>query len=652
MHSWCGASAGTDEYESQRICSECAGTDYEEIQRNDRPSQANPDSAAEEGVNTSAPGPSSSLTERRREKIQALLKPEGSLQKRNRVRLSYRHKAEVVKLIKEGSSYSSICSQYGISLRSCKRLKKDADIIEEKGEGSAYHAQRKSARSSKFPKIEAHLLKFINAARQARLSVTRESIRMRALMLRDQELRTNKEGDATQAALKSFTASDRWISKFTKRHELKSVTLHGEARRVDLKAVKKKAEELCERLQPYDAENIYSMGETALLYKLMPKKSYGLPSDNNTVRGTKGMNAEDRVTMIICTNATGTHTLPIALIGSVQNPDAFGIRPCPLPYFQQRKAWNDSNTSQKWFREVFLREVRKRKSGKVALVLDNASSHDAKLVDAKGMVDIFYLPPNCTALKKPMDMGMIAIVKKKYKYSLLSTVFELLEERENLRQGCRHWQAGTRGLYEGHEPHVLDAAELIVAILETLDPIGIQKCWLKSNILPTAAREKLNTSLHQNARRGGQNDFKQELQVIVRNVTTLLMETKESRQFHRSKENDISDMAVLGNEDIERWLNLEESNDLRELHESEALDEVERLVREESCPEVQGENQVSAAPARNRAETDMEEPLLASEVAECFGRFQAYAASRSWVVAGAHLRKAKQALLHNIKSAD
>ena len=44
---------------------------------------------------------------------------------------------------------------------------------------------------------------------------------------------------------------------------------------------------------------------------------------------------KDSVMLITCTHATGTHKIPLAMIGKAENPY------CPLPYKSQKNAWND-----------------------------------------------------------------------------------------------------------------------------------------------------------------------------------------------------------------------------------------------------------------------------------------------------------------------
>jgi hypothetical protein len=41
------------------------------------------------------------------------------------------------------------------------------------------------------------------------------------------------------------------------------------------------------------------------------------------------------------------------------------------------------------------------------------------LKDPQGQVKVVFLPPNVTSVYQPMDAGVIAMVKKKYRYRLL-----------------------------------------------------------------------------------------------------------------------------------------------------------------------------------------------------------------------------------------
>ena len=65
------------------------------------------------------------------------------------------------------------------------------------------------------------------------------------------------------------------------------------------------------------------MDETGLNYHLLPRQSYVHKSASGA-RGTKHMNSKDRVTLYIATNSTGTHKVPLAMIGNSKNPCCLG----------------------------------------------------------------------------------------------------------------------------------------------------------------------------------------------------------------------------------------------------------------------------------------------------------------------------------------
>jgi len=69
----------------------------------------------------------------------------------------------------------------------------------------------------------------------------------------------------------------------------------------------------------YDLENVYNMDETGLFFHLLPRYSLLMPDGD--ISTTKGKNkSKDWVSLIVCTNAVGTHKIPCALIGKPKAP--------------------------------------------------------------------------------------------------------------------------------------------------------------------------------------------------------------------------------------------------------------------------------------------------------------------------------------------
>jgi hypothetical protein len=138
------------------------------------------------------------------------------------------------------------------------------------------------------------------------------------------------------------------------------------------------------------------MDEIGLFFPLLPRYSLLMPNEDiSTARGKKKV--KDRVSLIVCTNASGSHKIPCALIGKPQEAACIKDRQWPIPYFNQAKAWMDVETCCKWFNEVSYPEVKKRTGRRVQLLMDNGPGH----IEAfeHNNIRIVFFPPNCTSYK-------------------------------------------------------------------------------------------------------------------------------------------------------------------------------------------------------------------------------------------------------------
>jgi len=112
-------------------------------------------------------------------------------------------------------------------------------------------------------------------------------------------------------------------------------------------------------LAAYDPENIYSMNETALQYRCLPSRTYIAAERRRRVRGSKAMNAKDRVTLVLECTATGSQKIPVAIIGCAAFPQCLKppLEGFPLPYFSQQSAWMDGSVYEKRFKTASLPSV-------------------------------------------------------------------------------------------------------------------------------------------------------------------------------------------------------------------------------------------------------------------------------------------------------
>ena len=360
-------------------------------------------------------------------------------------------KVQIGEALKRGIPVGKLARDFNVDTKTVYRCGQALEASREavaNGKGT-----RTRNRGGNFDKIDAKVLEMILRFRQAGYAVSKRAIEMMGKKV------YGKMVESGEMEKDIFTASAGWAMNLIRRNGLKVRRLHGEA--ADAKVIAHECENairtLQQELRSYDLSNIYNMDETGLFFRCLPKQSYVLPcEDTKTTRGGKNMSAKDRITLLVCTNAAGDRC-PLTIIGTSATPACFRVRNVPkhITYLQQDRAWSDSRTMSQWFHFHFLPFVRKQNSKRVALILDNAPSHAINLVDAEGQVKIFNLPENTTSIYQPMDAGIIAALKTRYKYDLLVEILARLDEAPLAREATKDWKKGTRGLQEGMKPNIL-----------------------------------------------------------------------------------------------------------------------------------------------------------------------------------------------------
>ena len=111
-----------------------------------------------------------------------------------------------------------------------------------------------------------------------------------------------------------------------------------------------------------------------------------------------------------------------------------------------------------------------------------------------------YLPPKCTAKHQPLDLGLIATSKIRYRSSLLSATLDVLQGRRLSNHGIQSTTGrGKWGLEEGQLPHIGDAMKLFNQSWSSISKTSIMKCWIKSECLGTMHVMHLNSMLTSSA---------------------------------------------------------------------------------------------------------------------------------------------------------
>ena len=228
----------------------------------------------------------------------------------------------------------------GISKTQVHHIKLKENVVNDALESGSLRSDSKVlSKPLKFKEIDDAVFQWFKkvrdpSSRRKPLPLSRGLIQARAR--REAELRN----------ICNFKASDGWFQNWRKRYNIpRRKILRGEAGDINIEDVETALEEIRAKLASFKAENVYNVDETSLFYRAMPTRSYYLnhPDKRLTGRGSKSLSPKDRITMLLCVNATGTSKVPPLLIGTAERPFCFRPPnpPCPLPYCHQPSAWCD-----------------------------------------------------------------------------------------------------------------------------------------------------------------------------------------------------------------------------------------------------------------------------------------------------------------------
>ena len=186
----------------------------------------------------------------------------------------------------------------------------------------------------------------------------------------------------------------------------------------------------------YSRHQVFNFGETGLVFKMLPAARTYATQQTSSARRRKA--PKDRVTLGVCTNASGSIRHSLVFIGKQKNPSAFKNRTpesLKVNYYNQRNAWMDAGNFEHWFRYKFIPfvslKLQNMGSDKKALLLvDNCSAHPNPDEISTSKFLVTFLPPKVTSLIQPMDQGVIETLKRLYKKVLLRDFLLALETPE------------------------------------------------------------------------------------------------------------------------------------------------------------------------------------------------------------------------------
>ncbi|XP_043494104.1 tigger transposable element-derived protein 1-like [Polistes fuscatus] len=286
------------------------------------------------------------------------------------------------------------------------------------------------ANEFKLEKTEKALVLWIKDLTKKRLPIHKELIQEKARLYFNQ-LKVLEPSSTSCSQNVNFSASNGWFTRFLKRYGLHNVKIQDEAASADETAAMNYREVLAKIIDDggYCPDQVFNADETGLFWKKMPSRTF-IAKSEKTASGFKA--AKDRITLLLCSNASGAKMLKPLIINKALHPRALkgiSLAEYPIHFMVNKKAWVTSTLFVTWFNESFVPEVEEYmvEMGlpfKVLLIVDNAPGHPC--IEHPN-VQIVFLPPNTTSLIQPLDQGIIANFKKHYVKLTFSYILKQIE---------------------------------------------------------------------------------------------------------------------------------------------------------------------------------------------------------------------------------
>lgn len=338
---------------------------------------------------------------------------------KKRVSLTIEKKIEIIQRHEKGETQRSLSQEYNVGRTTIsdilKRKYKFFKFMSMNADKEENLKRRRTLRRTVHKVLEDKLLDWYNVSRQQGGYISGPMISARA-----QEL--HKELGYSD----TFTASNGWLDRFKIRNGIKLCGLREVKTESDINAVAPFKVALKSDMEFFglSLDQIYNADEADLFWKMLPNPE----SDVNEVKASVRAYRE-RMTVLCCANATGTHKLPLVCIGRGKKTRTFTaqeVRTMPVTYFSQETAWMDHEIFREWFHSHFVPSVRQNLRYKglqetALLLIDRSTSHpsDQFLRSEDGLIFCMYFPAKVKSLIQPMEQGIIANMKRFYRRELL-----------------------------------------------------------------------------------------------------------------------------------------------------------------------------------------------------------------------------------------
>ena len=372
--------------------------------------------------------------------------------------LTIRRKLEIVNAVEKApptKTKKEIAAEFDIPPSTLSTIMKKKDSL--KTMATHGSTKKKRNRDPSRTDVDEALYIWFSAARAQSVPLSGEMLKAKA-----EDLASELEPGVP------WSCSNGWLSRWKKRHSITFRAICGENASVDLSVCAEWKElTLKPILQRYSAENIFNADETGLYWRLLPDKTHAVKGE--TCSG--GKKSKERVTLLVCTNMTGTQKRPLLVIGKFQRPRCFsGVANLPTEYKGNKNAWMTSVVFEEWLRK-WDNELTIQ-GRKIVLFVDNCSAHPH--ISCLQSIELVFLPPNTTSEIQPCDQGIINALKFHYRKNMVRKLMDCIDSGKKV---------------EDFKITLLDALKMIREAWDKVTPMTIMNCFRKGGFSSTEEGE-------------------------------------------------------------------------------------------------------------------------------------------------------------------
>ncbi|XP_060819667.1 tigger transposable element-derived protein 2-like [Bombus pascuorum] len=332
---------------------------------------------------------------------------------KNPTKLTIEKKNEILQKLESDQTPINAAIKYNISLNAVSEIYEQREEI-------INHFKIKG-RPAQIQDIEGILYQWCIGCEKNNIKLTIAEIRRRAM-----EFNETLNGDP------SFIASLNWAKSFMRRYNINQedddkILTPSKNSVNDFRIRFKQLLEEEDIIFP----NVYNASYTPLLWKAVPERTWIFQNENNDCPQMY----KDHVITFLCANVTGTHKLPVLIIG--RNGKTVGsynlnINASSTTYTGNDSDWVDINIFNMWFEKCFLKSIKEKEKNakrieKTLLLVNNAKWH-YYLEDINKkyeFIRVITFPYNVAALIEPMECGIIECFRGMYRKELLETLMPL-----------------------------------------------------------------------------------------------------------------------------------------------------------------------------------------------------------------------------------